>query len=180
MPALDARNDYRGVRFGTAWLRFCAGIVDTVVFLPVVFLLHFLGQRIHSPALLVTLWLVEFACVAAYSVLLHGYFGQTLGKMLLKVKVLDVSESPLSMRQALIRYSPWMLISLIQFPWIVAFAMKGGNILHWNADLPMPPVVTYLVLAWAVPDAIALLLSSKRRALHDLLAGSVVVRTEVP
>ena len=100
--------------------------------------------------------------------------------MLLKVKVLDLSETPLSMRQALVRDSPWILISLIQLPWIAAFAMAGGNMLQWDVKPPMPLVVMYLPVAFVLLTAVAMLLSSKRRALHDLLAGSVVVRTSVP
>ena len=176
----DVLHDRPAARFGTAWLRFCASVVDGVIFAPLIALLHFLGPHIHSPALMLALWLAYSACAIAYRLLLHGFRGQTIGKMLLKVKVLDLSETPLSMRQALVRDSPWILILLIQLPWIAAFAMAGGNILQWDVEPPMPLVVMYLPVAFGLLTAVALLLSSKRRALHDLLAGSVVVRTSVP
>jgi uncharacterized RDD family membrane protein YckC len=31
---------------------------------------------------------------------MHGIFGQTFGKMLFKVKVVDISESPLTLKKA--------------------------------------------------------------------------------
>jgi uncharacterized RDD family membrane protein YckC len=51
---------------------------------------------------------------------------------------------------------------------------------HGSLDPSDPPslnsLFTYICMGWAWLDGLTMLTNSKRRALHDFIAGSVVVR----
>ena len=117
--------------------------------------------------------------VILYSILMHGWGGQTVGKMLCKVKVVDISERPLTMKQAFLRDS----IGIV-------YAAAGVGFLLMNLDLyaemnlspstaPISNVMWLLIslnVTWFLLELITMLTNRKRRALHDYVAGSVVVR----
>ena len=85
-------------RYDTFWPRFWAGFVDGLVFMPVA-AVDFVAYR--DGVLLRCIWYVVASFgFSAYVVLMHARYGQTLGKMANHVRVLDISESKLSGRQA--------------------------------------------------------------------------------
>ena len=81
-------------RYKTIWKRFCAGIVDTIILLPIL-----LGSgwawkhHAHLPvAILIVVYLVSHLTSFAYSIFFLGRYGQTIGKMALHVIVMDIGE----------------------------------------------------------------------------------------
>ena len=92
-------------KYNTFWPRVGAAIVDGLVFLPISLFDEWVWSISESiPIVLLFIWFIigRFIFIT-YSVLMHGYFGQTLGKMAAKVKVVDISENKLTMRQAVLR-----------------------------------------------------------------------------
>jgi uncharacterized RDD family membrane protein YckC len=130
------------------WIRFVAVVIDSVVILTMQSLFGLVARYVWGVELLettlffsvVTLFTVVFSGV--YSVVLHAYEGQTLGKMLVNVRVEQVGGRPLSKSTALLR-------------WIAS----------WIAAMP-------LLLGFVVAG-----LRRDKRGLHDLLAGTRVVRS---
>ena len=139
--------------------------------------LGWIATRVTSPSLLVLLGAVGSLFALAYSVLLHGFYGQTVGKRLLHVRVLDVRETPLSMRQAFLRDSPLIAMTLVQIAWEIHAVSSGGNPLGPDPEQGPPAIFTYAGTAWFAAEIITMLFNAKRRAIHDWIAGSVVVRT---
>jgi uncharacterized RDD family membrane protein YckC len=173
----DAREMEVLRKYQTFWPRFWAGWIDGLIFLPLYYVDSWIQSATTETTLLV-LWFILYTFSSdAYSVLMHARFGQTLGKMLTGVKVLDVSEAKLSFRQALLRDVVAIVFSLItvanalprmlagldpfaepsQFSWIDKFWMYGSVI-------------------WFAAELVTMLTNAKRRAVHDFIARSVVVR----
>lgn len=111
-----------------------------------------------------------------YSVAMHASFGQTVGKMLANVKVVTVlDESDIRFRHALLRDIVPVAGLILSLVGIV-----------WDTLIPSGPVTTsfalaalwliVLVLFWPVAEIITMLLNKKRRAIHDYIAGTVVIR----
>jgi uncharacterized RDD family membrane protein YckC len=164
-------------QYQTFWPRFWAGLVDTVVFLPVSLLDYWLDQNLHSPVLL-ALWLVtNTLSFEIYSVAMHAGYGQTLGKMALRVKVLDITEHKLSLRQALLRDCFPILLGLLVIFDDVPEVLAGVSRYN-DPDIGIwTEVAMYGSLIWFAVELLTMLTNRKRRALHDFIAGSVVVRT---
>ena len=113
-----------------------------------------------------------------YSIAMHGLCGQTAGKMLTRVRVVDLSEASITMPQAILRDSPGLVfqlafipLALIHLDWWIAF--ERGDLV----DIPR----WFLVLGFgaflmALVEIATMLTNRKRRALHNFIAGSVVVK----
>src|SRR5450432_2870235 len=100
-------------RYRTFWPRFWAGWIDSLVFIPLSGADWLVQQTTSAPAVL-ALWFVLYTLsFDIYSVALHAKYGQTLGKMAMGVKVLSLSETKLSLRQALLRDIVPILLSSV-------------------------------------------------------------------
>ena len=161
-------------RYHTFWRRFWAGILDGLIFLPFDWV-DAKVQSINLPSSLLSLWLlVSYLAFSIYVVLMHARRGQTVGKMLTGVTVLsNRGEVPISFRQAVIRESPYIVLLLIGWAIVTANLLTSGdlNIPWWVYNL-----LTFAAFIWFALELITMLFNDKRRALHDHIAGTVVVR----
>ncbi|MEK7879132.1 MAG: RDD family protein [candidate division NC10 bacterium] len=129
------------------WIRFVASLLDDLFMLmvgaAVVFIARFVwGSRVEASAvLLASLTAFSLLFGALYYILLHWILGQTLGKALLRLRVVTVSGGSLSLGTSVLRWIGY-LFSLL--PFLACFVMAGLR-----------------------PD---------KRARHDLIAGTRVVR----
>jgi len=163
-------------KYLTFWPRFWAGMADAVVLLPLSLLDRWLfGASLPRVALVAWFCIYSFSYVT-YSVLMHGQYGQTLGKMLTGVKVLDLSESRLSLRQAFLRDSVLIAFTLAGIVFDMPKVLAG--IPPWQELKPSVGfwILTYGSAVWFLAELGTMLTNEKRRAIHDFIAGSVVVR----
>lgn len=178
--AWEEARQAAGPRYQTGWLRFCAGVVDSAVLWLVFLPFEWLGRRADAPFGIIALWVVASLVGIAYTVVLHGHYGQTLGKRLLHVRVLDISEGKLSMRQAILRDLPWIVLTVVQWVVVTRMALAGENVwaeIDAHGSTAREMTIPYAILAWSLAEFVTMLFNEKRRAIHDWIAGSVVVRT---
>lgn len=169
------------LKYKTFWRRFWAGMIDGLIFF---FLLKFLNDSIWEsytsiPRIALILWHLFFSfSFYAYSIILHGKFGQTIGKKITKVKVLDYSENPLSMVQALQRDIVPILLILFSLNYDIPKIISGGNLFDFESlSLGVSDFLEMLAgTGWFLAEVITMLTNKKRRAIHDFIAGSVVVK----
>jgi uncharacterized RDD family membrane protein YckC len=170
-------------KYRTFWPRFSAGFVDGLVFIPVT-AVNFVAFSDRVPIWLRSIWYVVASfCFLAYVVVMHARYGQTLGKMATGVKVLDISESKLSRRQAFVREIVPIVITAAEVAYGLPLVISG-------ADPTRPPEPHNLGLqfwlavsassGWFAAELVTMLTNPKRRAVHDFIAGSVVVRLLKP
>jgi uncharacterized RDD family membrane protein YckC len=135
------------IRLAGFWIRFVAVLIDGVVLLVAQGILFSAGWMLSGGnmgggmALKGAVNLFGTLIGAAYGIVFHWLWGQTLGKMALQIKVVSMDGGPLSFGQATGRYFATFLSALIL---CIGFIMAG--------------------------------IRSDKRALHDLLAGTRVVR----
>jgi uncharacterized RDD family membrane protein YckC len=98
-------------RYETFRPRFWAGFIDGLIFLPISLFDRYLSSPSRGSLVLISWAIISYSAFWLYSVLLHARYGQTLGKRMMRVKVMDVSEERiLSLGQALLRDSGYILI----------------------------------------------------------------------
>jgi uncharacterized RDD family membrane protein YckC len=100
----------------------------------------------------------------------HARWGQTLGKWVFGVCVVDVSEESLRPLQAVKRAVVPLVVSLA---WAIREAVRGTPAPTPN-DLSSPLEV--ISLSWFLLEVVTMLGNKKRRAFHDYIAGTVVIR----
>jgi uncharacterized RDD family membrane protein YckC len=176
LSSVDINRAYlEMVRYETGWKRFWAAIVDGIVFMPFLLAGHWIEQSAYD-ASLVMAWTI-FATFApiVYSVLLHYKYGQTIGKWVTDIKVIDVSETRLiSLRQSLLRESFYIGIELIALLYFLFLVVQAGDINYIVEDYRSFTDIPFFL--WLLLELVSMLTNKKRRAVHDFLAKSVVVR----
>jgi uncharacterized RDD family membrane protein YckC len=165
-------------KYSTFWPRFWAASIDGVIFAIILYVecLIFGIEYSAQDKFLQGLNGVQFAI---YAIFMHGHFGQTIGKMIMDVKVLNhETETEINVKQALRRESvnlalniSWVLIILV-----VATSLEMSGAISQGLSYA---VIGFGILAmvWGISEFVTMLFNDKRRALHDYIGKTVVVRT---
>jgi uncharacterized RDD family membrane protein YckC len=112
-----------GPRPAGFWIRAAALIVDFALFFVVQVSFGFVAGRIWGPdvedsiAFLPLIWVFTLVFVGAYTTVLHALGGQTIGKLLVGVRVVDDAGHPPTIGVALLRY----------FAYFASVATLGGG-----------------------------------------------------
>ena len=140
----DAKNN---VVYAGFWLRFCAIIIDSILFVLLLIplpLIYGFGQYLNSgPLSYLGVWhiLLELILPITLTILLWLRFSATPGKMFLKLKIVDIKTSgPINFRQALIRYIgylPSFYCLLLGILWVAFDKRKQG----WHDKLASTAVI---------------------------------------
>lgn len=163
------------LKYQTFWPRFWAALIDTSIFIPVLLVTHWLFRADTPPSVRGAWFLVATFSGAAYSAVFHARWGQTIGKRLMGVVVRDVSERPLSLRQAVVRDFLPLATAAHDAVSFAPMVFAGKNPFDLSPDAVDTPFMWFVEL-WAVLEVLTMLTNPRRRALHDLIARSVVVR----
>jgi uncharacterized RDD family membrane protein YckC len=165
-------------KYKTFGPRFWAGFIDGLVFLPINLFDNYLLSAARGPIILISWAIVSYSSYWLYSVSLHARYGQTLGKRAMHVKVMDVSEERIpSLGQAFLRDVGYIAInisSLVYFIYIVVAHKYVTGVEQVNSLPGM--VLTFASLGWLLLEVVTMLTNSKRRAIHDLIAKTVVLK----
>src|ERR1044071_7708561 len=98
--------------YRTFWRRLWTGWIDAVVLLPILALDRWIWAHVASAGLLFLWHALHMNLGIAYTVIGHAIWGQTVGKRITGVKVMQVSGERLGLKRALLRESPWLAIGV--------------------------------------------------------------------
>ncbi|NBV22649.1 MAG: RDD family protein [Proteobacteria bacterium] len=163
-------------KYSTFRPRLIAVFVDCLISIPFLALCSLLQSIFNSVTAQLAFYLITSSAWLVYSIAMHARYGQTLGKRYARIIVLDVSEQPLSLRQALWRdcfgLVTWAVSLVVDIPQL----LKGVDL---NARESMTTIELALAsgsFIWVAMEFVTMFTNDKRRAVHDFIAGSVVVR----
>jgi uncharacterized RDD family membrane protein YckC len=173
------------LRYAGCWPRLAALLLDILIMLPLGALVawgeeHFRLFDLYYfvPGALFSLF---------YGVYLVRRFGGTPGKLIVGVRIRKVSGEPVGYREAFLRFLPEFLLSTLGSVALLmpvlhmsdaeyhalSFMESAKRMVElapsWNKPLEIVGDV------WVWGELIVLLTNRKRRALHDFIAGTVVV-----
>jgi len=165
-------------RYHTVGKRFWSNLLDGLVFLPLGFIEMGLFTLSLPKYILITWLIVTYPLNWLYSVLMHAFYGQTLGKMACGIKVLDVSEKTIGIRQAFLRDIFIIVVNTIFVAYAVYFVLN--DIPRDGSEFERINIYFMIAIyAWLIAEIITCLTNWKRRAMHDFIAGTVVVRLDM-
>ena len=170
------------MRYETFWPRFRAGFIDGVIIAVFTFPLAYLDNYVIQPEQnysVAIIWLfISYFSPLAYYIYFHTTRGQTPGKLLSKVKLLDISEERIpNFRQAFVREIGYVILIGISFG-LLAFNLLAREF-YWQpvSGTLGQQIYTWSALSWFLVEGVSMLTNYKRRAVHDYIARTVVVRT---
>ena len=183
-PVLLSVEDVRV--YSDFWNRFAALVIDSILIAALSALL-FLALRpvLPNPAITLlfsTAWLlgVHLYCVRR--------FGGSPGKLAMKLRIVTMNGGPLTYRHALLRALPNYVLGLVGLAistWAIAQIDPG--VFEGLSRTRQSEMVTAVIpvwirwpfqlaqFCWAVGEIAVFIDSYEKRALHDLVAGTVVV-----
>lgn len=167
------------------WKRLGSYLIDILAFLPLSGLAFWLGNTTRwyylyclIPVTIIGLW---------FHVYLVKKYGGTPGKLVMKIQIRRVDGSMVGYKEAILRYSVLFVLSnLISIAFILA-TLKMSDTEYFSLgfnqrtlrQMELAPEwykpFNYLMNIWIWSEFIVILTNKKRRALHDFIAGTVVV-----
>jgi len=169
--------------------RFAAGFIDLLVLIPISFLIVWIQGFDKNIAILIAI--PSTALFSMYNVYFNARFGGTLGKLAVKIRITRPNGTPIGWIEAWKRSSVdlvfafFMLIvkifALTQISnvdytlaasWIERVELLTTYYPKWYS------VIDILSQVWIWSELIVLLFNERKRAIHDFIAGTVVIHKE--
>lgn len=177
MDNAQIKNSEPANKYKTFWPRFSAALLDGAALAPIQWMDRLIWSSTTSPLVLSVFVLFSSLVGLVYIIWFVVRFGMTPGKMVTGVRILDhKSEELPSLKQAVLRQIVWVLLVPIML--LVSFS----NI--WSAQLVNRGLGSFenlflfghIMMGWSVLEVVTMLFNRKRRAIHDFIGGTVVVR----
>jgi uncharacterized RDD family membrane protein YckC len=164
------------------WPRFFAGFIDGLIFLPLLYLFKYIdGFSKYNFCITSTLTLLFFIF---YEVYLVKQYGGSLGKLVLKLKIIRTDGLIVGWKESFMRYSVSIAIHLISVV-IVIIAVQHisddifFNVSFWKRSDFIDSLGTHwwdtILAVWFFSEFIVLQTNDRKRAVHDFIAGTVVI-----
>ena len=174
--------------YASFWQRFVAMWVDLFVLLPLIAGAAFLESR--SKGIAFALVIPMSLLFAAYTIYLHARSGQTIGKRAMRIRVVRTAGERIGWREAWLRSSVDLFFAVATIIGsFIALAVipdseyygVGWPLRSSNLAAHQPPWIAWTGTAlqiWVWSEVLVMLFNKRRRALHDFIAGTVVISEE--
>ena len=172
------------MQYAGFWSRLGAGFVDFLVFAPLIALLIWISSI--SRALAVAFTVPSALLHASYNIYFHGRWGQNIGKMVAGIRVVSVAGDRISWKQAFLRFSVdaalGVGLAISELFGLLRISPPDYATLSWTEQsrritdvAPGYNFLSYAMDMWIWSEVIVLLFNRRKRALHDFIAGTVVI-----
>jgi uncharacterized RDD family membrane protein YckC len=174
------------MRYAGFWSRLVAGLIDLLVWLPVILLAVWLDGVSYPGAVISAL--LGPAFLIPYNVGLVAIYGGTVGKLMRGLRVRQVNGAAATWGNAWKRSSVDIVFSVSGAILTLMALTRMNPGIYFEASLefrsemlveaiPALQWMYWASLFWTLSEFVVLLSNKKRRALHDFIGGTVVVHT---
>jgi uncharacterized RDD family membrane protein YckC len=169
-------TDSELTRYRTFWPRFWAAFLDSGVLGPLQWIDILIWNSFTAAPVLLCWSFILLVASLTITVGMVAMYGQTPGKMACGIKIVSLDDSLVSLKQALLRD----ILGVLLGP--VTFFIQCSNIFKGQlANRAMGSYQSLLwfggaMMIWVFLEFITMLTNQRRRAIHDFIAGTVVVR----
>lgn len=177
---IDGLNVYAGF-----WYRFCAGFIDALILMPLAFALIWLQGLDRMLALVIAI--PSAALFTLFNVYFNACRGGTPGKLVMGLRITRPDGSRIGWPEA------WRRSAVDVGFAVVALAVEIGVLLQVDAghyttlswinrvqyERELMPdwygAFEFLQQVWIWSEVVVVLFNARRRAVHDFIAGTVVI-----
>jgi uncharacterized RDD family membrane protein YckC len=183
----DAGAQPGELQYAGFWRRFGAFWLDALCLAPLTGIVLFLStttRYFHAlwlvPGLLFALW---------FNVYLVKRYGGTPGKLILKIRIAMADGAAVTGKAAMLRYAVMFILSALVSVALVMASLAMSDELYLSQGFmrmnmtlvqhtpPWYQGVNTAMQIWLWSEFVSMLFNKRRRAVHDYMAGTVVVRT---
>ena len=183
---IESNTEKENVKYGKFWIRTGAYFTDGIILLLISLPITYLNITQYKSF---TIYLLIAVIGLLYKPLLEYYFGATIGKYALDLKVTDLNFQKMTLKQSFLRSSILILPNILLIP-ISYSAFQDPEILSINSFLeygqaialkyPSQNYITWLLWLILIIEIIFLLTDETKteRALHDRIGKTYVIKTK--
>jgi uncharacterized RDD family membrane protein YckC len=157
------------------WKRALASIIEILILcIPLVYTYRYLNKLSYELGTVVP-FIIYWIVFIAILVFLTVRYGGSIGKLILGYRIVDENGKYLSTKQAIIRYYPYILNSIILiliFNETLMHRVNPVEAAHYKGNYSSIQSIIGLLY---IIDILAILFNRRKRAFHDFLANSYVV-----
>jgi uncharacterized RDD family membrane protein YckC len=176
------------LQYATFWQRFGAYWIDVLVLAPLAVVVYFLAET--SRYFYIYWYFLGLLIGLFFHVYLVRRYGGTPGKLLLKTRIALVDGSPITTNAAALRYAVLFILTAVSSAALSMGVLSMTDEMYFSLGYvaraqkmmelapSWQPMVNVLVQIWIWGEFISMLFNKKRRAVHDFMAGTVVVRSQ--
>jgi uncharacterized RDD family membrane protein YckC len=170
------------------WKRFCAGWVDAFALMPLIFLFMWLESFDKNLAILVTI--LSTTLFSMYHICFNARFGGTLGKLAAGIRITKPDGTRIGWPEAWKRSAVDLVFAIlmlsIEIGALTQISNEEYSTLAFTERTQLLQshypswffIVVYLQQVWIWSEVVVLLFNKRKRALHDFIAGTVVIHKE--
>ena len=168
--------------------RLIAAVLDMFIWMPVLFIYHYF-QGINIP-IAISAIILNASFFSIYSIYFNLHYGGSLGKLAVGIRITKPNGTKIGIKEAFLRSS----VDIIYGVFFTIFQIYAINQLDSNTYLiaisiermrmitPLYPDyhrhMNLFYDIWYWSEIIVILFNKRNRALHDLIAGTVVIHKE--
>jgi uncharacterized RDD family membrane protein YckC len=168
-------NQYR-----TFWPRLGAAFLDGAALAPLGWIDRLIWNSFSFAPILLS-WITFYLAISvAYSVGFVAVFGQTPGKMACGIKIMGNDHSPVTLKQAFMRHSVSLSMSVFFLVLQIKNVLNGQLENRGYGNYQTLIWVGGAMIVWGIMEFVTMLTNKRRRAIHDFIGGTVVVRDSGP
>lgn len=169
------------------FVRLGSMLLDGIIMLPIILIILYVnGLSVNMyfytiiPNLLFGIW---------YNIYLPKKYGGTPGKLIAGIKIIKINGKPIGWKEAILRHSVLLMLTIYSVIIMIICLLKADetvfNDLDWLKrtqylmSLATIPFTIYVWASniWIYSEFIILLTNKRKRAAHDFIAGTAIVRT---
>ena len=170
------------------WIRFASLLLDFVFIIPVTLLILYFNSLDTEiffytilPNLLFELW---------YNIYLPKRYGGTAGKLVVGIKIIKINGQSIEWKEAILRHAVLLVLSIFSIVIMIFCILKADQSTYINLSwmkqtayiMSFAPflstVYTWSSNIWIYSEFIVLLTNKRKRAIHDYIAGTVIVKSK--
>ncbi|MBL0743919.1 RDD family protein [Chryseolinea lacunae] len=171
--------------YGGFWIRLGSLFLDFLIVLPIGLFFHFaggFGRVVHLYTIA-----PHFMVLIFFHVYCVKRWGGTPGKLIVGLKIVKENGEDVGWREAFVRHSVMLALSLLTMCGTTAAALQLPEDTYGMATFMerslllagvfpvFTQVVSWLSNIWVYGEFMVLLTNEKRKAIHDYMAGTVVI-----
>ena len=169
------------------WVRVAASLLDFIILLPIMGLVLYVSSISKSAYLYILIPNLLFGL--AFHVLLVKMYGGTPGKLIMGLKIIQKNSDDIDWKASFYRYSVEFIIAILGV-YVMFLTLNQiddstysslgffKRAQYMSTINPLPTKIqSWISIAWSVIGAIVLISNSRKRATHDFIAGTVVIKS---
>jgi len=174
------------MQYAGFWRRLLAGLLEFIIVGIPLFSAHYYSWYI-SKNLFVFMQLGAPMLLTLMDLYLLTRFGGTIGKLLVGIRVVKINGDKININNALLRNSVDILYTVISIAIFMAIldridyrivsSLHGKQLGdYWQKVYPSwNYILRYINTIYGTSEAFVMLTNNKRRAIHDFIAGTIVI-----